>query len=167
MLNPKEKGSGFERDISKQLSLWLSGGLRNDILWRSEISGGRFTFSSSRGKAVGAPGDITATDPLGYKFVSDFVSECKFWKDLHFIQFLFGKGELYKALLKVRKQAMDCKKSWWLVAKQNSQPILLFMPTSVKFSCKKPNHHLLFTGKVYMFQLDEFLSKVKPEEITC
>lgn len=163
----KQKGSQFERDISKKLSLWLTDGKRNDVLWRSEISGGRFTFSAAKGKAVGSVGDIKATDPTGFEFADKFVVECKAWRDLHFLAFLFGYEELYKAMVKVKKQAESINKSWWLIAKQNHVPILLFMPSSVKFSCEIPNHHLLFSGKVYMFQLDEFISKVKSKEITC
>ena len=39
----KEKGSSFERLVCKRMSMWLSKGERDDLFWRSAMSGGRAT----------------------------------------------------------------------------------------------------------------------------
>lgn len=60
------KGSQFERDFSRSLSQWWTGGERDDIFWRSQNSGGRATIRSRAGKKTsGQYGDIAATDPTG------------------------------------------------------------------------------------------------------
>ncbi|MBM3120244.1 MAG: hypothetical protein FJ006_12010, partial [Chloroflexi bacterium] len=58
------KGASFERDISRQLSLWWTHGERDDVFWRSSMSGGRATVRAKKGqKTAYQNGDITATDP--------------------------------------------------------------------------------------------------------
>ncbi len=60
------KGSAFERETCKQLSLWWTGGLSDDVFWRSTISGGRATARSRKGMSTaGQYGDIQAADPSG------------------------------------------------------------------------------------------------------
>jgi hypothetical protein len=44
------KGSSFEREIAKLLSLWWSEGMRDDVFYRSHASGGRFTMRRKSGK---------------------------------------------------------------------------------------------------------------------
>ena len=60
------KGSGFERDVCKDLGLWWTYGQRDDVFWRSSNSGGRATVRRAAGKDThGQHGDICATDPVG------------------------------------------------------------------------------------------------------
>ena len=60
------KGSSFEREICKTLSLWWTDGSRDDVFWRTAGSGGRATNRARTGKSTaGAEGDLTATDPIG------------------------------------------------------------------------------------------------------
>lgn len=60
------KGSTFEREICKALSLWWTEGERDDIFWRTAGSGGRATNRAKRGaRTSGAYGDLTFTDPIG------------------------------------------------------------------------------------------------------
>jgi hypothetical protein len=60
------KGSAFERDICRRLSLWFSGGKRDDVYWRTSTSGGRATCRAKKGKSTfGQYGDICATHPKG------------------------------------------------------------------------------------------------------
>lgn len=68
------KGADFERTICKQLSLWWTGGKRDDVFWRSSQSGGRATVRGRKGLGTyGSYGDITALDPSGAPFL-DFVT---------------------------------------------------------------------------------------------
>lgn len=60
----KGKGSNYEREICKKLSKWWSHGVRDDLFWRSQASGGRATIRGRIGqKTKGAYGDITNTCP--------------------------------------------------------------------------------------------------------
>lgn len=60
------KGSQFERDVCRDLSLWWTEGERDDVFWRSSNSGGRATVRGRKGKRThGQAGDIAATDPIG------------------------------------------------------------------------------------------------------
>lgn len=76
------KGSKFEREICRALSLWWSEGLglepRDDIFWRSSQSGGRATFRTQKGKAThGSYGDIAAIDPIGAPLLKFWTIEIK------------------------------------------------------------------------------------------
>lgn len=169
----KSKGSGFERLVCEKVSLWITHDLRKDLMCRTVGSGGQFTSAINRGTQAGLAGDIRSQDPLADKLCSSVVIEAKFWRDLEIIKFLNRQGELYVALEKVKKEGVTVGKSWWLVAKQNRQKELLFMPTElVKHlyteNSKKPDldFHLLFKGSVYLCELDSFFKQVTPEEFT-
>jgi hypothetical protein len=72
------KGADFERDISRTLSLWWSHGERDDIFWRTSMSGGRATVRRKAGKATAyQAGDITSTDPVGAPLIKATVIELK------------------------------------------------------------------------------------------
>ena len=75
------KGSEFEREISRRLSLWWTQDLpepRDDIFWRTSGSGARAT---TRGKALKRTayeyGDITCRDPIGKPLIDLFLIETK------------------------------------------------------------------------------------------
>lgn len=77
------KGGDFERQTAKELSLWWSGGIgvvppRDDIFWRSSISGGRATQRAKSGLGTfGAHGDLAFTDPIGAPLLEFFTIELK------------------------------------------------------------------------------------------
>lgn len=60
------KGGNFENLVSRELSLLWSNGERNDLIRRSEMSGGRFTSKKSRGEDATETqaGDITFSNDL-------------------------------------------------------------------------------------------------------
>lgn len=83
------KGSAFEREICKQLSLWWTAddenGPRDDIFWRTAGSGARATTRGRRNiKTAGAAGDLMATDVSGKPFEKYFLCElkCGYSKDI-------------------------------------------------------------------------------------
>lgn len=58
------KGQDWERTLSKWLSLWLTDGDRDDVVWRSTTSGARATVRARQGRRTsGQYGDLTWTDP--------------------------------------------------------------------------------------------------------
>lgn len=60
------KGSGFERDLCKQFSLWWTGDERDDVFWRTSGSGGRASVRGKRGVSTyTGHGDMLAVDPIG------------------------------------------------------------------------------------------------------
>lgn len=153
----KEKGSSFERKVGEKISLWLSKGLRKDLLCRTVGSGAQFT-SSNRG----LPGDLRAQDSVeAFNFCSKFVIECKHWSNLDFDNFLLKKGELYKALIKVKQEGITAKKSYWFVVKRNNRPEWVMTPV---FMPMIESHHL-FDGAVYLYKLDQVIKDILPENL--
>ena len=124
--NPKVKGGQFEREVCKNLSLWISEGKRDDIFWRSAMSGGRATIGAQKGiNRKSQAGDISAVDQAGQKFIDNFYVECKFYKDLDFESFWFNSGRLWKFWEDAEKCSNHNHKCPLLIAKQNRRPVLV------------------------------------------
>lgn len=73
MAKGKGKGSQFERDFSRDLSLWWSGGKRKDLFWRSAMSGGMSTVTGCQAQT----GDIVAVHEEGYELIEAICFELK------------------------------------------------------------------------------------------
>lgn len=75
----QQKGSSFERDICRQLSVWWTGDPdTHDIFWRTSQSGGRATSRAKAGKRNKHHcGDIAAIDPSGARFTNLVTPELK------------------------------------------------------------------------------------------
>lgn len=163
----KGKGSGFELDTCKRLSLWLSHGERTDLLSRSIGSGAAFTKALDRMKLCGPPGDVMAIHPLAHKFCSSYLVECKFWKNLYLNDFLRQKDELFDAMIKAESQATAADMHWMVLAKQNHRPVIMLLPAigTVILAIRKAgiDYHLLFNERVYMVDQEQFLTNVSPE----
>jgi hypothetical protein len=72
------KGGEFERDTSRVLSLWWTGGEREDIFWRTSASGARAKSGALAAKQTKYEhGDITFTDPTGTPLLDLLVIEAK------------------------------------------------------------------------------------------
>lgn len=121
----KQKGAAFERQVCKELSLWLTNKQKEDVLWRSAMSGGRATQGLKTGKQLAnVSGDICATGTEGIRFTSKFFVECKSYKDLK-LQSLFlspGASLFLKIWDKLEFEAGIYKKHPLLIAKQNNAP---------------------------------------------
>lgn len=123
----KAKGSAFERQVCKDLSLWITKGEKDDCLWRSAMSGGRATISKAKGKGLAhVAGDICATHPAGHRLIDLFFVECKAYADLKLAQLMTSnKGLVVDFLQQARKQADQNGKLLLLVLKQNKLPTML------------------------------------------
>lgn len=120
----KAKGSAFEREICKKLSLWITNGQKDDCFWRSAISGGRATVAKRKGKVVRQDGDICTVSPEGHVLTDVWFLECKHVRKLDLEQFLIqGHGLLATFWKKAVKQAGA--KNPIIIAKQNRWPILV------------------------------------------
>ena len=72
------KGSNFEREICKQLSLWWTDGKRDDIFWRTSASGAMAKVrSKTKQKTFGQYGDVQAIDPIGQPLMDLVTIELK------------------------------------------------------------------------------------------
>lgn len=123
----KQKGSAFERMVCKRLSLLLSNGERDDLFWRSAMSGGRATVLFNRGADVSnQAGDISAISPLGAKFVDRFFVECKSYKTFELDTFLYsGKGRFATFWKTADQEASKYNKFPMLIAKENRRPVIV------------------------------------------
>src|SRR6266850_1611917 len=83
----KIKGGEFERYCCKRLSLFVTRGLRDDIFWRSAMSGGRATLQLKQEIINRAQsGDMTAISPEGYELCDKYLFEYKNYADLNIPQ---------------------------------------------------------------------------------
>lgn len=128
----KAKGAGFERDICKALSLWITQGKNEDCFWRSAMSGGRATVGKRKGKDLARQaGDITATSPEGHLLTDYWYVECKFVKKLDYhLALITGEGALARFWKEAAQQATAHKKMPMLIAKQNMQKTIVLVPTA-------------------------------------
>jgi hypothetical protein len=128
----KQKGSAFERQVCKALSLWVSGGEKEDLFWRSAMSGGRATVGRKKGKDHARhAGDITATAPEGFVLTDKWYVECKSYKDLAIQSGLIkGIGKLANFWRETCLQASNYKRMPLLIAKENQSPVIVLMPSA-------------------------------------
>jgi hypothetical protein len=123
----KQKGAAFERDICKQFSLWLSQGERDDLFWRSAMSGGRATIGYKEGKKRNAQaGDITPISQAGARWSDRYAIECKHYQTLEFTPLCTSnKGNVQVFWKQARRDAFKADKNPILIMKQNHYPILM------------------------------------------
>ncbi len=130
------KGSNFERDICKQLSLWWSYGKFDDIFWRTSGSGARATVRSKKGQATfGQYGDVQATDPQGQYLIDICTIEIKRGYSKSTFADLIEKSEsaaeqTYEKFL--NQVIIDSKKAdsfaWMLIVKRDRKEAIIFIP---------------------------------------
>jgi hypothetical protein len=131
----KTKGGAFERYCCKRLSVFVTKGARDDIFWRSAMSGGRATLQLRDDIINRAQsGDMTAIAPEGYDLCNRCLFEYKSYADLDIPQgFLKGTGLLHKFWRDTQRAALLYKKLPVLIAKQNYLPPVVLCATSLSF----------------------------------
>lgn len=137
MPNGKRKGNRYERDMSRRLSLWLSDGDRDDLIWRTHNSGGRFTARlKNKKKTEGQDGDLTATcDGISSEFLKLFSIELKSYKDINIWGLITGsKTGILEFWRQAKKQAKACNKEPLLILKQDHRPELILSNDAFCFS---------------------------------
>jgi hypothetical protein len=129
MVNSNEKGARFERKTCVALSLWVSNDTRDDLFWRSAMSGGRATLASRVGRRPRKAqcGDISSLDEWGRPFLDRYFLECKFYEDLRmYSAFWDTEGLLQELWDKPLAEALAHDKTPLTIAKQNRKPELVF-----------------------------------------
>ncbi len=176
--NPKAKGSAFERSVCQRLSLWASDGAREDVFWRSSISGGRATLGSrkARGtKFTAQAGDISAIHPLGHPLLKLFFIECKHLRRLQLDLALYGyKGFLEKLWIKPSKQAAAIRREPLCIVKENRRAeLVLTTPKGGRWlqECRVrtgdfPGVATLHQVGMRVYRFDELVGGLSYEELT-
>lgn len=155
-MNSKVKGSKFERDICKLLSLWVTAGVRQDVFWRSAMSGGRATVRGRQGVDVRQMGDVCAVAPEGHVLTDRYYIECKHLRSLDLDRFVLGEGKLITIWRSTEKLAQARNRTPLVIARGNRTPILWVcnhLPRGVNNYCKLANGYHL----VYVCRLDDVL----------
>jgi len=132
------KGSNFEREICKQLSLWWTNDKRDDVFWRTSGSGARATTrNKTKQKTFGQYGDVQATDPIGQPLIDLCTIEIKrgyskstFADLIEDSQTANAKPCMYEKFIQQARQ--DHKKAnsstWLLIVKRNRRKAIIIMP---------------------------------------
>ena len=131
----KQKGNQFERLVCRTLSLWWSGGERDDVFYRSQSSGGRATVRANRGiTTINQYGDVSASDDDGLSFTRRVTVEIKRGYSNHtpydFVDKLSSSGptkfeEWFDQAESDRKKARA--QYWWLITKRDRKQTMLFV----------------------------------------
>lgn len=156
----KVKGASFERDICRQLSLWISKGTQEDVYWRSAMSGGRSTVAFAKGKRLAAQsGDMSCIHPIGEAFASTFFVEMKDYTDLNFIGLLKGKGHLVEFWAEAVVQARNYNKLPMLIAHQARQPVIACVDSAGMLILNLLTHKTITVHPLdlYIIPFEEFL----------
>ena len=137
MSKGKDKGTAFEREVCKQLSLWWSEGGTDDIFWRTAGSGARAKVRSKVDRGTfGQHGDIQATDPQGQPLIDLCTIELKRgYSTKSFADMLdrlpHHKQQPYGKFIQQAKE--DCENAgayaWMVIVKRNQRNTLICIPT--------------------------------------
>jgi len=164
----KRKGSSFERVVCVNLSKWISHGEREDIFWRSSLSGGRATIARKGGKVLQSQaGDITAIHPSGQPYIDNFYTEIKHYNSLDYDGLLTNTGLLSKFWKSTVAEAKFYKRHPALIAKQNHKPIVIFFQIWGFRFLDLTDMQCVITApkaKMYGFLFDDFVKLAKPPQ---
>ncbi len=183
------KGSAYEREFCKKLSLWWSNGRREDIFWRTSQSGGRATTRAKKDQTtVGQYGDIAATDPIGAPLMEVVTIELKRGYPRATIHDLLDKSngaaqqQFEKWVEQVRESArLASSFSWMLVTKRDRRESLVWIPKSLATklslqhfggimgpnfnSDRVPANEFPTAFLFYFITLDDWIRCIKPNQI--
>lgn len=164
-MNGKEKGNSFEREVSKLLSLFLSEGKEDDLLYRTASSGARYTSRKQRGKETrNQNGDITSINPKADDFINSVNIEVKHYKDIGLWSLFTGSSSssILEFWKQVKRDSELTSKLPMLIVKQNYKPIL-FLTNETMYNIligyfTYPKVQIRITDEIiYMYLLSDIL----------
>lgn len=177
----KSKGSAWEREAGKLLSLWLTHSERPDIFARNVLSGGAFTLAEQAGKVSSRmPGDIMAAHPLAFRFLEQFSIECKHLRNIGLEAYLLdprAMTSLGQIISQAKRQARHIGAEYMLLAKQNNREALVMVSGDVgrriigaritkgnRYTVP-PMHHYLHNDSIYVMRFRDMISKIDPDRL--
>lgn len=110
--NNSAKGARYERTMCVRLSLWVTNLLRQDVFWRSAMSGGRATRfrKAHKGDLAAHAGDIVCNRPEGMHFRDIFCADMKFRNDFNIERVAYGHdGHITGDWVKLCEEAKNHK----------------------------------------------------------
>ena len=133
------KGSQFEREFCKDLSLWWTHDKTDEMFWRSSNSGGRATVRAKAGKSTsGQHGDVAAIHPDGIALIDLITFELKRGYSKSTIHDVFDKSEsaAQQTWEKWYEQASTSARlagslSWLIVHKRDRRDTMAYMPSTL------------------------------------
>lgn len=143
--------------MCKLLSMWWSGGERDDLFWRTSTSGGRATFRSKQDrKTQGQYGDVAATDPVGKPLIDFATIELKTGYNKHTLHNLIDAPGRYKQAQEWRKwidkATLDRVRSgtltWMIIAKRDQREPIVVIPLKPLHQIE--NHLRDYFNKVFV-----------------
>lgn len=129
----KCKGSAFERDVAKKLSLWITTGCSDKELWRTHSSGGVGTVS----KISQECGDIMGIGDIGRSFCSRYNIECRIGKVIKFSDLIYRneKSSMYKFIFEGRENAKRSNRiPIWIFKEHCSRDIVVAFDLQCDYS---------------------------------
>lgn len=134
MAKGKGKGSAFERVVCVKLSNWWAG--REDVFWRSSMSGGRATVRRRQNKATaGSYGDIAAIDVIGAPLLKVVAIEVKkgYSQDCFHSLLDRDKRAAQQGWESWIQQAVEAHEnsgsfSWMIIAERNMRQAVVMFP---------------------------------------
>jgi hypothetical protein len=138
-VNGGRKGSAFEREICRKLSLWFSHGEREDSFHRTAGSGARSTARAKRGKeTANSAGDIGYLDAIGKPLIEAITFELKCGYNKVDTTALIDtpkhnkKPQLFEFIQQAVVSAQNAKSKFWAVIhKRNGKQALIHFPMSM------------------------------------
>ena len=162
-----QKGSQYERDVCRQLSLWWTQDEKNindSVFWRTSQSGGRATQRAKAGKkTINSYGDIGFIDPIGEPLINACLLELKrgYTKDISVLDFLdSGKATpiLYKWWDKGEAERELAKRKYTVIIfRRDRHRSCVFFTTSLFYELQDWFGHFRWKNIVICIEGSEFI----------
>jgi len=120
-MNNKDKGSQFERDFARELSLVWSGGKNREVFWRTSSSGAKGTITKTTSYAF--VGDICQVNFDYPEF--PYIVELKRRKKFDLLSLFNKKSDVNKWLCKLVSEQSNLNKYILLVIKPDYRPAII------------------------------------------
>lgn len=150
----KSKGSSFEREFCKLLSLWWTRGESDCAFWRTAGSGGRATVRGRKGMTTsGAAGDICATDNKGIRLMKAFTFELKCGYNkvsiMDCIDTKNKKNQFAQWLKQASFSAVQSRSRYWaIVHKRSHRKTLMFIPADAAETFRIHSGNSYYLGRI-------------------
>lgn len=173
-INSKAKGSGFEREIAKKISLWLTNNQRDDTVWRSISSGSFATNKKKKGEiSKHSVGDLMSVSEESKLFFDIFNIECKNYKEVDLYHIFTDNciiiewyEKLYNdCLFNYKQNKNNYFKNPMIIYKQKYKPILCVINEHIYNIINNYSSYKIYSikfdttiEKLNIFKFDDLLS---------